>query len=92
MGVNHGQRVVYASALSVLARVRLFHFDLGEQRGWRLTDNLLQLRFDGAFTAFLDAPSLASLAKVLSFDSEMQELDLRFPGVRPEVHSQSRNS
>ena len=92
MGVVRGGRGVYTSALGVLARVRSFHADIGERRGWQLTANLLQLRFNSAFTAFLDAPSLANLAKVLSFDGEMQELDLRFPGVRPGVHFPSRSS
>ena len=92
MEVVRSERVVYMSALGVLARVRIFHADIGERRGWHLTASLLQLRFNSAFTAFLDAPSLANLAKVVSFDGEMQELDLRFPGVRPGGHSQNRNS
>lgn len=92
MEVGQSKRNAYASALGVLARVRSFHADIGEQRGWNLTANLLQLRFNSTFTAFLDAPSLANLAKVLCFDGEMQELDLRFPGVRPGVHSQSQPS
>ena len=92
MEVGQSKGIAYASALGILARVRLFHADIGKQRGWHLTANLLQLRFDSAFTAFLDAPSLANLAKVLCFDGEMQELDLRFPGVRPGVHFQSRIS
>jgi hypothetical protein len=74
--------IIYATAFAVQAQIESFLVDFGVKRGWALLAKLLRIRFDSAFTAFLDAPSPKTLAEVIAFEAEMVRLGDTMKGAR----------
>ncbi len=70
----------YAHAFALRSRMQAFLVDFGEKRGWARLARLVEIRFDGTFLRFLDAPTSANLSKVLDFDDEMVRVGASMKG------------
>ena len=68
---------VYASAHKTRANVQELLHDFGARRGWTLLAKIFEIRFTGAFIAFLDAPTAKHLASVMAFEDEILRASMK---------------
>lgn len=67
----------YANAFAMRARLAEFVTLLREPHQWHLVADILSVRFDRAFMAFLDAPTMRNLETVAGFTTDMANIAQR---------------
>jgi hypothetical protein len=72
----------YSRVFAVRARMIAFRADLCDQPHWGPAACTLFDRFEMAFGFFMDAPTMARLARIIAFEAEMADIARRVPDPR----------